>query len=285
VQPVTLIATTPLSSFMGTVSLCNTLLFSGRGDRTELFKMNGVIDEIFQTGMVVDRAGTRHSLHSNVDQREGQFLYDLIAADPTIEKTLEIGCAYGLSSLHICSALSTRSSPQHIILDPFQNTQFHGIGIANLERSNFNFFKLIEEPSEFALPAIAKAQPHSFDLIFIDGWHTFDHTLLDLFYANRLIKVGGYIVVDDCGMAPVSKAVSYIANYPAFEIKAQSQRAKTVTSAMKQIVRILIPSAIAGYVLPRNLYDRYYVRTLYSSMIAFQKIAEDDRNWNWFQSF
>lgn len=247
--------------------------------------MNGVIDKIFQTGIVLDRTGQPHSLHSNVDQQEGQFLFDLIASNPSIEKTLEIGCAYGLSSLHICAALKDRSSPQHWILDPFQNSQFHGIGIANLERLQCDFFKLIEEPSEFALPKVAQEQSNSFDLVFIDGWHTFDHTLLDLFYANRLVKIGGYIVVDDCGMASVSKAVSYLSNYPGLKIKAQSQRAKSMTSALKQIVRTAIPPAIAGYVLPRNLYDRYYVRTLYSSMVALQKVAEDDRSWNWFQSF
>lgn len=247
--------------------------------------MNGVIDEIFQTGIVLDRTGQPHSLHSNVDQQEGRFLFDLITSNSSIEKTLEIGCAYGLSSLHICAALQARSSPEHWILDPFQNSQFQGIGIANLERSNFDFFQLIEEPSEFALPRIAQEQSNTFDLVFIDGWHTFDHTLLDLFYANRLVKVGGYIVIDDCGMASVSKAVSYFSNYPAFKIKAQSQRAKSVTSALKQIVKTVIPTTIAGYVLPRNLYDRYYVRTLYSSMVAFEKVAEDDRTWNWFQSF
>ncbi|MER3432470.1 MAG: hypothetical protein C4288_03335 [Leptolyngbya sp. ERB_1_1] len=247
--------------------------------------MNSVIDEIFQTRIVIDRTGQSHPLHSNVDQQEGEFLFNLIDSDPNIEKTLEIGCAYGLSSLHICAALSKRSAAHHWILDPFQHKQFHGIGITNLERSNFNFFKLIEEPSEFALPTIAKEQPNSFDLVFIDGWHTFDHTLLDLFYANRLIKVGGYIVVDDCGMASVSKAVSYVANYPALEIKTQSQRPKTGTSTLKQIVKTAIPPAIAQYVLPHHLYDYYYVRTLYSSMVAFQKVAEDDRNWNWFQSF
>ncbi|MCU0549870.1 MAG: class I SAM-dependent methyltransferase [Leptolyngbya sp. Prado105] len=247
--------------------------------------MNSVIEEIFQTGQVLDRTGQPYPLHSNVDRQEGQFLFDLIAGDLEIQKTLEIGCAYGISSLHICSALAKQSHRQHWILDPFQHSQFHGIGVANLERSQFDFFQLIEEPSEFALPAIAKEQAGSFDLVFIDGWHTFDHTLLDLFYANRLVRVGGYIVVDDCGMAPVSKAVSYIANYPAFEIKAQSQRATSAMSRLKQVVKTVIPSAIAGYLLPRNLYDCYYVRTLYSSMVALQKVKEDDRNWNWFQSF
>jgi hypothetical protein len=28
-------------------------------------------------------------------------------------------------------------------------------------------------------------------LVFVDGWHTFDYTLLDLFFADLLTEVGG----------------------------------------------------------------------------------------------
>lgn len=247
--------------------------------------MNAVIDEIFQSGVVTDSAGNEHVLHSNVDRREGEFLLKLIESDATIDKTLEIGCAYGLSSLYICSALFQRNSPQHTIIDPFQHTDFDGIGIANLQRAGFNFFELIEVPSEFALPQLVHDRANTFDLVFIDGWHTFDHTLLDLFYANRLVKVGGYIVVDDCHMASVSKAVSYFSNYPAYQVKCQSQPTATINGRLKQLIQTLIPPAIAGFVIPQTFYDRYYVRTLFSSMVALQKVAEDDRNWNWFHPF
>ena len=37
--------------------------------------------------------------------------------------------------------------------------------------------------------------------------------------------------------------------------------------------------------LPRNVYDRYYVRTIYSSMVALKKISADDRSWTWFEPF
>ncbi|MCH9013660.1 MAG: class I SAM-dependent methyltransferase, partial [Proteobacteria bacterium] len=120
---------------------------------------------------------------------------------------MEIGCAFGLSSLHICSALSGRGAAHHVIIDPFQQKHWHGIGIANLRRAGFDFFEHIEEPSEFALPALAREQSGTFDMVLIDGWHTFDHTLLDFFYANRLIRVGGYILVDDCNMPAVNRAI------------------------------------------------------------------------------
>ncbi len=53
--------------------------------------------------------------------------------------------------------------------------------------------------------------------MFIHGWHTFDHTLIDLFYANLMIKVAGIIVIDDCSKPAVGKAVNYFSKYPAYK--------------------------------------------------------------------
>jgi predicted O-methyltransferase YrrM len=247
--------------------------------------MNPLIDEIFRTRIVRDRDDNEYPLNSNLDSCEGNFLFDLIASDPKIQKTLEIGCAYGLASLYICSALSDRTSPKHIIIDPFQHGEWHGIGTLNLERSGFKFFELIEAGSEFALPEIARRESGTFDLVFIDGWHTFDHTLLDLFYSNRLVRVGGYIVIDDCNWASIAKAVSYLSQYPAYRIHRQSHPPLTWKRAAKMSVRTLLPPRIARNVMPQNWYDRYYVRALFSSMVAFHKTAEDDRNFDWFQPF
>lgn len=62
-----------------------------------------------------------------------------------------------------------------------------------------------------------RKQPESFNLIFIDGWHTFDQMMLDMFYANRLVRIGGYIIIDDCNWESVAVALSYYMNYPACE--------------------------------------------------------------------
>jgi predicted O-methyltransferase YrrM len=248
-------------------------------------RMSIIIDEIFNTGLVQDSDGKTHRLNFNIDRQEGDFLFQLIKSDSNIKKTLEVGCAYGLSSLHICSALSDRHQANHTIIDPFQAKHYQNIGVLNLQRSGYEFFNLIEEPSEFALPALASVEEGTFDLIFIDGWHTFDHTLVDMFFANRLLKVGGYIVVDDCNMSPVAKAVSYVSNYPAYKLKSQNQPLVKPIRLLAQAVKALIPDSIASFLIPRNLYDKYYVRTKYSNMVALQKVGEDCRTWNWFKSF
>ncbi|WP_299009799.1 class I SAM-dependent methyltransferase [uncultured Shewanella sp.] len=247
--------------------------------------MNSVIEEIYQSGAVKDNKGNEYTLHSGVDRLEGDFLHRLIDSDDSIRKTLEIGCAYGLSSLHICSALKGREGAEHKIVDPFQHKQWHGIGTENLKRAECDFFELIEKPSELALPALVDSEAGTFDMVFIDGWHTFDHTLVDLFYANRLIKVGGYIVIDDCLWASVAKAVSYVERYPAYELHEQSASTQSYKRSIADFIRTVLPAQVAGYILPRYLYDKFYVRTLYSSMVALKKVKEDERNWDWYQSF
>jgi len=247
--------------------------------------MNNIIEEIYRKGIVRDELGNEYELHSSIDRSEGEFIHQLISSDPEIRKTLEVGCAYGLSSLYICSALSDRDSAKHIIIDPFQHASWHGIGISNLRRAGISFFELIEQPSEFILPEIARNEPATFDMIFIDGWHTFDHTLLDLFYANRLLKVGGYIVIDDCNWPSIAKAVSYVSKYPAYQLANQTLPKVTLKRKLANMIKYVLPPSIAGYIIPRNLYDRYYFRFIYPSMVALKKVEDDKRNWDWFEPF
>ena len=180
--------------------------------------MHPVIERIYKDGTVKGRSGRLHQLHSTIDREEGLFISNIIKKDQTICNTLEIGCAFGLSSLYICLSLKERLGASHTIIDPYQKTQWDCAGIMNLERAGITFFNLIDKKSEFALPCLLKTMEGKFDLIFVDGWHTFDHTLLDCYYATRLLKVGGYITIDDVTFASVSRAVAFLTNYPCYEI-------------------------------------------------------------------
>lgn len=245
-------------------------------------------DEIYRSGVVRDAAGHEYPLHSHIDAREGAFLSGLITRDTTIHRTLEIGCAYGLSSLHICEALSSRSPRAHTIVDPFQHTTWHGIGVENLRRASFDFFELIQRPSEFALPELAEHKTGGFDLVLIDGVHTFDHTLVDFFYANRLLRVGGYVLFDDCSMPSVSLVVSYAMKYPCYLPIADPNGAfyrRSIQGRAADVTREIIPRWLPDYFLPKKLYDRYWTRTRHASMVALRKVDEDRRGWAWFERF
>ena len=178
--------------------------------------MEQIIEEIHTNQRVTGRSGAALRLHSAIDPEEGLFLEGIIRDDASVKTTLEVGCAYGLSSLHICKALRGRAGAKHTILDPFQISQWDGAGIRNLEEAGVDYFEWVEELSEIALPRLLSEKEGGFDFVFIDGWHTLDHTLLDCFYATRLLRTGGYLVVDDILLPPVRRALAYVAAYPCY---------------------------------------------------------------------
>jgi predicted O-methyltransferase YrrM len=98
-------------------------------------------------------------------------------------------------------------------VDPFQKTQWHNIGVENLKRVGFwRHCKLIAKPSHVALPEVlGKHGEGSFDVVLVDGMHLFDYTLVDAFYAVKLLRPGGYLLVDDMWMKSVQHVVSYLA--------------------------------------------------------------------------
>jgi predicted O-methyltransferase YrrM len=108
-----------------------------------------VIDEIRRQRTVTSADGKTYPIQKHdIDAAEGRFLSEFIASRPDITRTLEVGCAYGFSSLHITSALAGRQGTHHIIVDPFQSTDWSGIGVTNLDRAGVDFYELREEPSE-----------------------------------------------------------------------------------------------------------------------------------------
>lgn len=153
-----------------------------------------------------------------------------------------------------------------------------------LKRAGFTYYRLIEGLSGTVMPALLEDYEGRIGAVFIDGYHTFDQTLDDIFYANLLLAEGGLIIVDDCALAPVAKAVSYLDRYPAYDLVGQCPR-HTPRQRLGGRVRAVLPPTVARSILPVVLYDRYYVRCIYPSMTAFKKIGPDTRAWNWFASF
>jgi cephalosporin hydroxylase len=208
--------------------------------------MNPVLhDLLVRSGMDV---GDRFvPLHSNMDLEEGRLISQAFAAAAP-KTSLEIGCAYGVSTLFACEALAELGGrSRHIVLDPFQSTQWEGFGMMNLTRAgHIGMIELIEERSETALPRLL-ANGLRIQAAIIDGWHTFDHTLIDFFYVNKMLDVGGIFVLDDTQMPAVQRVAAHIMTYPAYR-------------------------AIGAVNEP-------------ASCVAFQKVAEDDRPWNWFAPF
>jgi predicted O-methyltransferase YrrM len=155
--------------------------------------------------------GHRHALDglTRIAPAEGMWLYDLCRRLKP-EKSLEIGLAYGFSTLFLLAAISANGSGEHVAVDPCQPDRWNGIGaqwarILGMEHA----FRFISETSVQALPALA-GNGEAFDLIFVDGSHFFDSALVDFVLASEVCRPGGYIILDDLWLPPIRKVVAFV---------------------------------------------------------------------------
>ena len=181
--------------------------------------VNDVLKDSIESATVYDADSNPVSLDSNVAANEGKFLYDLITNNK-LKKTMEIGMAYGVSALYISQAHKDLDHPprSHVAVDPYQSTQWKNIAMLNLQRAKLSeMVELREEFSYLAMPLAVKNE-EKYQLMFIDGMHLYDYTLLDFFYADLMLEVGGYMIFDDAHMPSVSKVISYVLTNRRFKL-------------------------------------------------------------------
>jgi predicted O-methyltransferase YrrM len=179
--------------------------------------MNEVLRTILSSKSVVTDDGITRPLHSNISKEEGNFLQATIKRlQPRV--SLEIGCAYGVSSLYICEALREVNATKHIIIDPSQHfphgkgphSGWEGIGLANLRRAGYwDLIDFHEVPSYQCLSRLTDERMR-IDFAFVDGCHTFDYVLVDVFFIDKLLKPGGIIILDDLSYPSIRSVCRYI---------------------------------------------------------------------------
>ena len=249
-----------------------------------------VLEAMLTSGTTVDAASEmRNVFPIGITRDMGEAITSLIQKKQWL-RTMEIGCAYGVSFLFICQALAERreAGPHHVIIDPFQSGQFNKAGILNLERAGFDFFELIEEPSERALPRLWE-QGRRFDFALIDGRHTMDQVMLDFFYVDKLLDVGGIVVLDDIRWPGIGKAARYLSQYPSYRTlppfspprpMGWATRAKHLIEGCSRLLPMNVCQALlaAELVAPTPLdpilrsSDRFMV---------MEKCGGDARPWKW----
>ncbi|MDB6039248.1 MAG: fabF, partial [Verrucomicrobiales bacterium] len=172
---------------------------------------------LYAHGEVVLASGLKRELFPwTISAEAGAILYEMILREKP-ERTLEIGMAYGLSSLFICQAHHDKGGGDHVAIDPCQREEFLAIGLHNIEKAGLSrYLRFIEQPDYVALPLIlAEGKPYQF--VFIDGLHMFDYTILDFFYCDRLLTEDGILFFDDCLAPGVAKVVEYVRSNRRYE--------------------------------------------------------------------
>lgn len=235
--------------------------------------MNPVLEEIFRTQRAIDESGAYHTVVQAVSEAEGQLIaavFDRVKPDVSVE----IGLACGVSALFACSALERNGKPaRHIAIDPLQASMFRRAGLVTVKRAGLErFIEVIEEPSELALPALLRDNVR-IQAAIIDGFHTFDHALVDFFYVSKMLDVGGVVIIDDVNMPSIARLVAHIVTYPAYRVLMGTPVPRAPNLAVS-LRRTLNGTGLSG----RHSRDN-------PSCIALQKVASDTRDWDWHVDF
>jgi predicted O-methyltransferase YrrM len=204
------------------------------------FHSSPTIADIYTSGRVTTAAGDVRKISAAVGPKESRHLYFTVR-DNGLQRALEVGCANGLSALAICQALEDGGAPptaQLTSIDPFQTTQWASTALANLARAGLaHRHRLVEEKSYAALPRLLREVRDGgaplYDAVFVDGMHLFDYTLVDMFYADLLLRVGGVLLVDDARHRGVAPAVDFAKNWPHFRYVADTVCADTLATFVK----------------------------------------------------
>ncbi|MFZ0744013.1 MAG: class I SAM-dependent methyltransferase [Terracidiphilus sp.] len=181
---------------------------------------------------------------TRVSPEQGMWIYEL-CRQLKPGKTIEIGLAYGYSTIYILAALHANGSGSHVAIDPFQGG-FHDIGLCQPEKVHMEqSFRHVPEKSVSALGDLAR-RGELFQFTFVDGNHRFDDALLDFTLSAEVCPVDGHIVLDDLWMPAIQRVVSFIRN---------------------------------------NRKDFVEVPTPIANVAAFKRTEKDTRNWDYHVDF
>ena len=125
------------------------------------------------------------------------------------ENSLEIGLASASTTITIMAAKQGRG--MHEAFDPGQTKDYDNLGTKRIARAGLTeAFKLTESFSYIGLPALLASSPKRYDFAFIDSNHMFDHTLIEWFYIDKLLNIGGVVGFDDVIWPMVHAAVNFV---------------------------------------------------------------------------
>ena len=225
-----------------------------------------LVKEIYRTGVIHDEVGQALPLHSQISHELADTLYRTVL-NYKPRTVLEVGMAYGLSTLAVLSALRDIGQDGRLIsIDPNQHSEWKGVGVANVERSGLSGrHQLIESFDYLVLPKLL-SESVKLDFAYIDGWHTFDYVLLDFFFIDKMLNPGGVVGFNDCGYRAVHKVLRFISSHRKYrEIDVGLQPDYAARNPAFSLIR-----RFTG----RNGADRY-----------FEKLEDWEPSWNYFSYF
>jgi hypothetical protein len=138
------------------------------------------------------------------------FLWRLAALVTPSSLTLETGCGRSTVCLAITGA-------EHICISPDEKEHLRIRRYCADHNVSTERVRFVPLNSEAVLPSL-DLRGHKLDFVLIDGSHAFPDPIIDYYFTNRHLKVGGSLAVDDINISSVGVLHKFLITEPAYEL-------------------------------------------------------------------
>ena len=243
--------------------------------------MNSVLTELYAHQTVTSRHHRIfHLFPAAVGWHKGQALYHWIRRHhPRV--TLETGFACGASTLFICQGLQDNGSAgRHHAIDPFESTQWDYVGLDLVHQAGLTErLQFYEASSHRQLPKLLE-EGLRVDMAFLDGQKLFDYLLLDCFYVDLMLPLGGVLVFDDPWLASVRKVARFLIRNRGYRLINYTNyllRGQPASPWLRTWMGLLLTLRY-GTTLVKPVFR-------FEGLLYLQKMRADDRPWDWHREF
>ena len=244
--------------------------------------MNALLEEIFKTRKFKNSRNEVVDVHSETSKAQCEYLQKLIR-DNNFSNSIEIGFAYGTSTLAIVEEVAKRNG-HHTVIDKYEIVSWGSSGLDLIEQAGYEKdITFIEEYCYAVLPRLL-ASGKQYDFAYIDSTKQFDWLLVDFFFIDKLLKVGGIIVFDDVPFPSIRKLMRYIVQFPSYRVHSQFPENYPVSAGMK-LAGMFKALPKAGKLIRPEILVTDHKMGLNTGCVAIQKIDEDKRSWDWHVEF
>ncbi|MGH9421612.1 MAG: class I SAM-dependent methyltransferase [Thermoanaerobaculia bacterium] len=249
-----------------------------------------VAEEVITTRSAPLPDGRIVPANSFVSVESCRLLYEL-AERSGARQGVEIGMAFGVSTVCLADALRKVSGAEAklISFDPTQRLadSWNSAGLFQVERAGLSgVVELRDETSQRGLPKLVDSG-YRCQIGFIDGWHTFDHTLIDFFYIDQMLDIGGHIVFDDTLYPSIHSVVRFVLANRNYELAGVENLSfdDPIGLRARRFGKRLLRRVAKTDRDPRPEHAVIYRKIATAQMVGMRKIRDDDRRFDHYAPF
>ncbi|HVU98918.1 MAG TPA: class I SAM-dependent methyltransferase [Puia sp.] len=244
--------------------------------------MHPLLEGIFATRQFRNSKNEIVKISSETSKGQCEYLQAIIR-DKGYNRSLEIGFAYGTSTLAIVEEVAKKNG-RHTVIDKFQLEGWGGNGLDLVRQAGYgDSLEFIGKFCYASLPELMSAG-RRFDFAYIDSTKQLDWLLVDFFYIDKMLDPGGMIVFDDVSFPGIRKLLRYLSQFPDYRIHSQYPVNAPITGLRKAAGVLKGIPGMKKLLRPEILVSDYEMG-LNAECIALEKTGEDQRRWDWHAEF